>query len=336
MTKDAVHTEIGVESAHEETGVLHTSTDTAADHGGETPHLEHAISLPAEPVFQLGPVTVTNALLTSWLAVILIALISFAIRAKLKEVPGRFQSLFELMIEGALNLCDQVTGDRKLSKKVFPLVFTFFLFILISNWIGLLPLTAIGIDHHGTFVPFLRSGTADINTTIAFALIAVLGSNIFGAFIIGFWKTFNKYVNISGIWNSFKHIKKEPMGPVVALITFFVGLLEVIGEGAKVASLSFRLFGNVFAGEVLLVSISGLVGILAPIPFIFLEILVGVVQAVVFSMLTLVYFTIASHDHGHDNHEEHHGSATEEEVEEIIEEVETEKKENVSRVFVVK
>ncbi len=325
----------------EETVATHQEVGSVASeesHSGEG-HLEHAISLPAEPVIQIDSLPITNALLTSWLTVVFIVFIAVLLRLKLKQVPGRLQGLFEVMIEGALNLCDQVTGDRTLSRKVFPLVFTFFLFILISNWIGLLPLTAIGIDNHGTFVPFIRSDTADINTTLAFALVAVIGSNVFGAFVVGFWKTFNKYVNISGIWNSFKHIKKEPMGPVVALITFFVGLLEVIGEGAKVASLSFRLFGNVFAGEVLLVSISGLVGILAPIPFIFLEVLVGVVQAVVFSMLTLVYFTIASHDHRHDSHEEHHGSATEEEVEEIIEsgeEAAGSTKENVSRVFVVK
>jgi F-type H+-transporting ATPase subunit a len=312
--------------------ISHGSVDSS--HGEEV-HLEHAISLPAEPVLQFGSIQVSNALLTSWVVVLFLVVLAFFIRSKLKEVPGRLQGLFELIISGALDICDQVTGDRKLSRKVFPLVFTFFLFILINNWIGLLPLTAIGIEYHGAFVPFLRSGTADVNTTLAFALIAVVGSNVFGAFVIGFWKTFNKYVNISGIWHAFKNIKKEPVGPFIALITFFVGILEVIGESAKVASLSFRLFGNVFAGEVLLVSISSLVGLLAPIPFIFLEILVGVVQAVVFSMLTLVYFTIASHDHGHDSHEEHHGSVTEEEVEEIIEE-DPLSKENVSRVFVIK
>lgn len=339
MAKETIHNEIGAQETH----TVGISADHAAveAHAEEGHHLEHAISLPAEPVIQLGPVTITNALLTSWLAVFIIAIVALSLKLSMKKIPGRLQGLFEVMIDGALNLCDQVTGDRKLSRKVFPLVFTFFLFILVSNWLGLLPLTAIGIEHNGTFIPFLRSGTADINSTLAFALVAVVGSNIFGAFIIGFWKTFNKYINISGIWNSFKHIRKEPMGPVVALITFFVGLLEVIGEGAKVASLSFRLFGNVFAGEVLLVSISALAGILAPIPFIFLEVLVGVVQAVVFSMLTLVYFTIASHDHGHDNHEEHHGSATEEDVEEMIEaevlpETGATSKENVSRVFVVK
>lgn len=307
------------------------SYDASVEHSADGAHLEHAISLPAEPVFQIGGLEISNALFTSWLAVFVIVFLAFSIRSGLKQVPGRLQGLFEIIVNGALDLCDQVTGDRTLSKKVFPLVFTFFLFILINNWIGLVPLTAIGIDHHGVFVPFIRSGTADVNTTLAFALVAVLGSNIFGAFVIGFWKTFNKYVNISGLWHAFKNIRKEPMGPVIAIITFFVGLLEVIGETAKVASLSFRLFGNVFAGEVLLVSISSLAGLVAPIPFIFLEVLVGVVQAVVFAMLTLVYFTIASHDHGHDNHEEHHGSVDELEVEEIIHE-----EENVSRVFVVK
>ncbi len=327
MTEDIAKTTAHTTTAPEE-GV---SYDASAEHSADDAHLEHAISLPAESVFQVGGLEISNALFTSWLAVLLIIFFAFSIRSSLKQVPGRLQALFEIIISGALDLCDQVTGDRTLSKKVFPLVFTFFLFILINNWLGLIPLTAIGIEHHGTFVPFNRSGTADINTTLAFALVAVLGSNIFGAFIIGFWKTFNKYINLSGIWNSFRNIRKEPMGPIIALITFFVGILEVIGESAKVASLSFRLFGNVFAGEVLLVSISSLAGLLAPIPFIFLEILVGVVQAVVFAMLTLVYFTIASHDHGHDGHEEHHGSVEEETVEEIIHE-----EENVSRVFVVK
>lgn len=303
---------------------------------GDSHHLEHAISLPAEPVFQFGTLQISNALFTSWIAVIIIILLSIFVRKGLKTIPGKLQSVFELLIEGGLSLADQVTGERSLSIKIFPIVFTCFLFILINNWLGIMPITAIGIDHHGTFVPFIRSGTADINATIALGLIAVLGSNIFGAFAIGAWKAFNKYFNINGLIKSFKNIRKEPTGPLVALISFFVGLLEVIGEGAKVASLSFRLFGNIFAGEVLLVSISGIAGLFAPIPFLFLEILVGVIQATVFSMLALVYFTVASHDHDHDNHEEHHGLASDEMIEEVEESLESIEKESedVSRVFV--
>jgi F-type H+-transporting ATPase subunit a len=159
-------------------------------------------------------------------------------------------------------------------------------------------------EHGLAFIPFLRGGTADINTTIALAIMAVVGANIFGVFSIGIWKTFNKYVNLKVIGQIGKKIRKDPTVVIVAPITFFVGLIEIVGEFAKVASLAFRLFGNVFAGEVLLVSMAALVSYVVPIPFLFLEILVGVIQALIFSILLVVYFTIASTDH--DEHEEHH------------------------------
>lgn len=334
-TEDTQHTDLANNTENIQAQSLSHSTEATEHKTEESHHLEHAISLPAEPVFQFGSMQISNALFTSWIAVLIIVLLSFALRKGLKTIPGKLQSVFELLIESGLSLADQVTGDRALSLKVFPTVFSCFLFILINNWLGIVPLTAIGIDHHGTFVPFIRSGTADINTTIALGLIAVIGSNVFGAFIIGSWKAFNKYFNINGLIKAFKNIRKEPTGPLVAFISFFVGLLEIIGEGAKVASLSFRLFGNIFAGEVLLVSISGIAGLFAPIPFLFLEILVGVIQAVVFSMLTLVYFTVASHDHDHDNHEEHHGLASDDLVEEVEESIESiAPQEDVSRVFV--
>ena len=127
--------------------------------------------------------------------------------------------------------------------------------------------------------------------------MTVFGANIFGVFSIGVWKTFNKYVNLKALGEIFTKIRHEPTVIIVAPITFFVGLIEIIGEFAKVASLSFRLFGNVFAGEVLLVSMAALVAYVVPIPFLFLELLVGVIQALIFSILLVVYFTIASTDH---------------------------------------
>ncbi|MEK7105881.1 MAG: F0F1 ATP synthase subunit A, partial [Patescibacteria group bacterium] len=147
-------------------------------------------------------------------------------------------------------------------------------------------------------------GTADINTTIALAIMAVIGANVFGVFSVGLWKTFNKYVNLKALGGIFTKIRKDPTVIIVAPITFFVGLIEIVGEFAKVASLSFRLFGNVFAGEVLLASMAALVAYIIPIPFLFLEILVGVIQALIFSMLLVVYFTIGATDH--DSHEEEH------------------------------
>lgn len=273
----------------------------------ESGEIEHATTLYAEPVFSVGNYHVTNALLTSTISVFVIVLMSILIKANIKKVPGKFQAFFETILEGALSLADQVTGSRKKTQKVFPLVMAIFFFVLINNWIGILPFGAFGLLEKGneglSFIPFLRSGTADINTTIGLALMAVLGSNIFGIFSIGVWKTLNKYVNLKALGHMVTKVRHDPTILLVAPIMFFVGILELIGEAAKVASLSFRLFGNVFAGEVLLGSMAALLAYILPVPFLFLEVFVGLIQALIFSMLTLVYFTIASEDHDEEHHE---------------------------------
>lgn len=273
-----------------------------------TEEIAHEITLFAEPVFHMGNFTVTNALFTSWVAVAVIIVLALILRSKLSEVPGKIQNIFEIAVEGALGLCDQVTGSRALSLKVFPLAVSVFFFILVNNWLGILPLGGFGLvekgEHGLAFVPFLRGGTADINTTLALAIMAVLGANVFGVFSVGLWKTFNKYVNLKALGGIFTKIRRDPTIVIVAPITFFVGLIEIVGEFAKIASLSFRLFGNVFAGEVLLVSMAALVAYLVPVPFLFLELLVGVIQALIFSILLVVYFTIAASDH--DEHESEH------------------------------
>jgi len=272
--------------------------------------ISHEITLFAEPIFHYGSFTVTNALLTSWVVVIIIIILALILRSKLRTIPGKLQNIFEIVIDGGLSLCDQVTNSRALSMKVFPIAISVFFFVLINNWLGLLPIGGLGIlekgEHGLAFIPFLRGGTADINTTIALAVMAVVGANIFGVLSIGLWKTFNKYVNLKVLGGIFTKIRKEPTVIIVAPITFFVGIIEIISEFAKVASLSFRLFGNVFAGEVLLASMAALVAYVVPIPFLFLEILVGVIQALIFSILLVVYFTISATDHDeHENHSEH-------------------------------
>ena len=274
-----------------------------------TTQISHEVPIYAEPIFHIGSFQVTNSLITSWLAVLVIIAFSFFIRLKLKKIPGKVQHVFEVIFEGALSLVDQVTNDRKLSLKIFPLVFSLFVFILVNNWLGLLPiLGSIGLvvkeGATSLFVPFLRSGPADINTTLALSIMIVLGSNFFGILAIGIWKTFNKYVNIKALGSIFTKVLKDPTVLLVAPITFFVGLLELVGEIAKVASLSFRLFGNVFAGEVLLASMAAIFAYLVPGPFLFLEIFVGLIQALIFSLLATVYFTIASQDHS--EHDEKH------------------------------
>jgi F-type H+-transporting ATPase subunit a len=271
-------------------------------------NIAHEITLFAEPLFHWGSFTVTNALFTAWIVVIIIIILSAILRAKLREVPGTFQNVFEIMVEGALELCDQVTGDRAKSEKIFPIAISAFFFILINNWLGITPLGGLGLlergEHGLAFIPFLRGGTADINTTIALAVTAVIGANIFGVMSIGIWKTFNKYVNLKALGQIFTKVRHDPTIIIVAPITFFVGVIEIIGEVAKVASLSFRLFGNVFAGEVLLASMAALVAYIVPVPFLFLEILVGLIQALIFATLLVVYFTIGATDHDHEEHTE--------------------------------
>lgn len=279
-------------------------TEGQETHGEVT----HEVTLFAEPIFHVGSFTVTNALLNSWLAVFLLIIFAVSIGRTVKKIPRGIQNAAEIVLEGALNLADGVTNSREKTLKIFPIVFSVFLFILVNNWLGLIPgVGSIGfiesIGGESIFVPLFRGATADLNTTLALGVFAVIASNAFGIITVGAWKYFNKFVNLKAIMEIPGKIRKEPTIVLVNPITFFVGIIEIIGEIAKVASLSFRLFGNIFAGEVLLTSLAAIFAYGLPIPFMFLEIIVGIVQALIFAMLTLVYFTVASEDHGSEAHE---------------------------------
>ncbi|MBT7552923.1 F0F1 ATP synthase subunit A [bacterium] len=264
------------------------------EHVEEAHAEEH--TLYAEPITHIGNFPVTNSLITSWVAVFLIIILSLVIRKKTKKIPSVFQSIIEMVVEGALDMMDMVTNDRKKSKHAFPIIFGIFVFVLVNNWLGLVPgIGSISFNGHHIF----RGGTADLNTTLALGLFSVIAANIFGVMVVGGWNYFNKFINIKALLEIPKKVIKEPTIILVNPIHFFVGLIEIVAEIAKIASLSFRLFGNVFAGEVLLASISAIMAYGVPLPFMFLELIVGIVQALIFAVLTLVYFTIASTSHEH-------------------------------------
>ena len=270
----------------------------------ETSEIQHESTLFAEPIFSLGKFTVTNSLLNSWIAVFILVVVFILIGKKIKKIPRGLQNIFEFVLDEALKLADSITGSRKRSEKFLPISLALFLFILVNNWLGLLPgLGTIGFVEgegaHKVFIPLFRGGTADLNTTLALALFAVIASHIMGAFTVGIWDHFNKFVNIKSFLAIPGKIKKDATVVLVNPIKAFVGIVEIIGEVAKVASLSFRLFGNIFAGEVLLASMMVLFAYVLPLPFMFLEIIVGLIQALIFAMLTLVFMTIAT------SHEEH-------------------------------
>jgi len=239
------------------------------------------ISFFSEKLFEIKGFPVSNTIFMSWIAMAFLAVLSIIVKSRLRAVPGKLQNLVEALLEGMESFMTTVTGDRQKTKRFFPLVATFFLFILISNWMGILPgVGSIGLlEGHGedrALVPLFRSTNSDINMTLALAVVSVIAIQIFGVSFVGFTKYFSKFV-------SFK-------GP----IQFFTGVLELIAEVAKIISFSFRLFGNIFAGEVLLVVIFFLVPLIVPLPFMVLEIFVGFVQALVFSMLTVVFLTVAT------------------------------------------
>ena len=241
----------------------------------------HEIFLNAEPLFFVGTFPFTNTLLVSSFAVVLIALGSYLLSRKYAEIPGTAQGVIEIVYEEFASLINSVLGNKKKSEQYLPFVATLFIFILVSNWLGILPgFGSIGIKEEHHFIPLLRSPASDLNFTLAIAVLTVVMVNVFGVMAIGVWKHASKFLNFS------------------SPINFFVGILELISEIARMISFAFRLFGNVFAGEVLLVVIAFLVPFLAPVPFFFLEIFVGFIQAFVFSMLALVFIAIATVPHG--------------------------------------
>ena len=269
------------------------------------------VPLVAETIGHIGSFPVTNTLVNSTVLMVLFVGCAWYLKSRITKVPGKLQNAIESMIEFLLGYFDQVTNDRKKSVQFFPIVGTLFLFILLSNWLGLLPgAGSIGIwqTHEGALelVPIMRSANSDLNMTIAMAAFSVIVSHLFGMFTLGFFTHWNKFIQLGTVWQAVKTLK--PITILTAFVEFLVGFIELFSEAAKIVSLSLRLFGNVFAGEVLLTVISSLVSYFVPLPFMGLELLVGVVQATVFSLLVLVYLTISTTaPHGDEEHDEAKG-----------------------------
>lgn len=271
-----------------------------------------ALSIAAEPIAQVGNLPITNSMINAWIAVLLFGSLGWYFRKVYKATgtPGRFQIAIESAVEFILGYMDQVTNDREKSRKFLPLVGSLFLFILVANWMGIFPgVGTVGIwqVHHGetVLVPLFRPANGDLNMTLAMALLSVVASHVVGIVAVGFFAHWNRFIAFGTVVKGFR---KGGVNILVGLVEAVVGVIEFVGEIAKVVSLSLRLFGNIFAGEVLITVMYSLVAYLIPLPFMGLELIVGVIQATVFAMLTLVYLTILSEkphgdeeDHGHEH-----------------------------------
>lgn len=248
----------------------------------------HIPPLAPEVVFHAGRFPITNTMLNVWLAIGMFLAMGLFLRRSLSLRPGKLQNFFEYILESVLGYFDQVTGDRRRTIRFLPVSGSIFFFILLSNWLGLLP--GVGsITFRNEFL--LRSANTDLNLTAAMALVSVAVSHLFGFLTVGFFTHLNKFIQLGSI---VKSLRKGPIAIFTAVIEFGVGFIEIISETAKVVSLSLRLFGNIFAGEVLMTVMASLFSLLLPAPFMLLELLVGLIQAAVFAILSLTYMTVAS------------------------------------------
>ncbi len=221
---------------------------------------------------------ITNTLITSWVVVILLAIIALAVGSRIKMVPSRFQVLLEWLFGFVYDYIAETLESRDMARRFFPLLTTIFLFVFTSNLIEFTPgIGSIGLfGPAGAFTPLLRSVNTDLNVTLMLAIMAFFVIEITGIVTIGFLKYAGKFVNFhSGV------------------IGFIVGIIELFSEVARIISFSFRLFGNVFAGEVLILVVIYFLPVVAPVPVMVFELFVGFIQAAIFALLTLFFVKIA-------------------------------------------
>jgi F-type H+-transporting ATPase subunit a len=278
------------------------SAFAATEPANEPAKEEHSIPLKPDVLFHVGQFAVTNSMVVTWFVAAGILVFARLATRKIKSVPSGAQNFWEWLVESLYNFLENMIG-RQLVKKTFWFFATIFIFILFLNWFGLLPgVGTIGWGHHdatGAFHidrPLLRGANANLNLTFAMASV------FFVCWIV--WA-----IQANGIGGLIMHLfgpKGETSGFLKILmifIFFIVGWLEIVSILFRPISLSFRLFGNIYAGEIMLESMSHVVPSLAwliPIPFYFLELLVGFVQALVFMLLTAVFtLLIAQHEPGH-------------------------------------
>lgn len=274
------------------TNVAFAATEVA-EHAEEAGHAAEAahgsgihVVLKAEEVFNLYGFPITNSLIMTVITSVVLIAFAYTVRSKLAMIPGKLQAGVEMLFQGVLNYMTETLESERLARKFFPLIMTVFLFVLVANELAFLPgVGSILVEHAGTQVPLLRAAAADLNMTLALAIIAFMVIEIAGIAMLGFFKYAGKYVNFS------------------SPVNFAVGIIELISNVGRLISFSFRLFGNVFAGEVMIIVAGFFVAYLVPVPLMAFEVFVGFIQAVVFAMLILFFIKLSIMEpHGNEAH----------------------------------
>ena len=263
------------------------------------PHPE----LPAGVVFHLLGFPITNSIITAWLSIILLVGISYAVTRRLKLIPTRLQSLLEAALGWLLSFCQEVAGEKN-GRRFFPVVATIFLFVITNAWLSLLPGfgSILITTAEGETVHLLRGANTDINLPLALAFVSFIFVEYWGISSLGGLRYLRKFVNVGQFFQGIGQLLRGRLragltGMFNGAINIFVGVLETLSELIRIVSFTFRLFGNMTAGEILLLIVAFLVPWVLVLPFYGLELLVGFVQALIFGGLTLVFATIAVTHH---------------------------------------
>lgn len=281
-----------------------------------------------EPFTKLGPIYITNTLIATWMTVVVLLGFFYMATRRMRLVPSGLQNLAEALVELILDFMEGVAGKEN-ARRFFPVIATIFLFVLVNAWMGLLPIfNVFGWGEHGVSEPLLHSilpsvfpeydgfivetamlrpANTDINVPLMLALVSFLAVEYWGITAVGFRNYTGKFFRFGqffqGIGRLLSGKVKEGIGVLFyGAIDIFVGFLELLSEFVRIISFTFRLFGNMTAGEVLLLMMMFVVPLLWPNIFYFLELMLGSIQALIFAGLTLVFATLAvtPHNAGHD------------------------------------
>ncbi len=238
------------------------------------------VALAAEKLGTFAGIPITNTLLMSWIVMVILISLAWIVGRNPRLIPGRVQILLEEVITFIQNFVSETLENETVAKKYLPLLITLFLFIATANLLEFTPgIGSLGFfEANGEFVPLLRSMNTDLNVTLALTMIVFITIEFAGVMALGFFKYIGKFLNFS-----------SPMN-------FVVGLIEFISELSRLVSFSFRLFGNIFAGEILIAVATFFLPYVLPVPLMGFEMFIGFVQAAVFSLLTLFFIKLAITD----------------------------------------
>jgi F-type H+-transporting ATPase subunit a len=257
------------------------------------------VALPSEVLFEVAGFPITNTLIASWLTVIVLAIVFYVCTRKMKLIPGRLQNLAEMAVEALLSFVKSAAGEKH-ARLLFPAVATIFIYVITNAYLALLPFFGtIGVaGQEGEFVPLFRSANTDINVPLSIAVMSFIFVEFWGMKSLGAFRYLGEFFNVGQLGRGVKELFTGKIRPAITNIAFgfinlFVGLLEVFSHLIRIVSFTFRLFGNMTAGEILLLISAFLIPFIFTIPFYGLELLIGFIQALIFAGLTLVFGIIA-------------------------------------------